>query len=149
MIEVEYLSFSYDKSAVLEGMNLSIHDHEFIGIFGPNGGGKTTFLKLLMGFIHPQKGKVRHPYKKIGYVPQAATFDRQFPITLEEAVLQGCLQTGLKWGFFTKGARQKTRECLAKVGLQGFEKKPLGALSGGQIQRAFVARALVSDPDFL
>ncbi len=148
MIEVEDVSFSYDEASVLSDVKVLIKDEEFIGIFGPNGGGKTTFLKLLMGFLKPEKGKIRSNHKNIGYVPQVANFDKQFPISVFEVVLGGCIHL-LGWGFFSSRERKKAQEMIARVGLQGLENRPFGTLSGGQAQRALIARALVSDPDLL
>lgn len=146
-IEVQDLSFSYDETPILEKINLQIKKGEFIGIFGPNGGGKTTFLKLLMGFLKPRQGSIQIRCDRIGYVPQAAQFDRQFPISALEVVLQGCNFSPL--GFFSRKSKAQAKEALAQVGLQGLESQAFGTLSGGQAQRALIARALISDPDLL
>jgi zinc transport system ATP-binding protein len=146
-IEVQDLFFSYDDTPILEKVELKIKKGEFIGIFGPNGGGKTTFLKLLMGFLKPQKGSISLSCERIGYVPQAAQFDRQFPISALEVVLQGCSFS--PWGFFSDKSKARAKLALSQVGLQGRESQAFGTLSGGQAQRVLIARALVSDPDLL
>src|ERR1700722_18309170 len=98
LIEIENLSFSYEETPILLGVNLSVHKGEFLAIFGPNGGGKTTFLKLLMGFLEPDTGEIRilntipkNARSSIGYVPQAAHFDKQFPLSVLDLILMGCL----------------------------------------------------------
>src|SRR5690242_5846528 len=97
-VEVHDLSFGYEKRAILNKVNLSVDPGEFIAIFGPNGGGKTTFLKLLMGFLKPGHGKIsifgsspKKARQEIGYVPQVTQFDKQFPVSVLDLVLMGCL----------------------------------------------------------
>lgn len=154
-IEVDTIFFQYEDTAILENVSFSIKPGEFVGIFGPNGGGKTTLLKLLMGFLKPQKGKIEVLGKtpedarvKIGYVPQISHLDRQFPITVLDVVLMGCLEKSFFGSYSTK-AKEKAREALAKVGLSPFENNKFGTLSGGQAQRMLFARALVSQPAIL
>ena len=137
----------------LQAASFSIEKGEFIGIIGPNGGGKTTLLRLAMGFIKPWTGKItifgqeanKHP-NGIAYVPQTLRFDKQFPITVLELVLAGRLSHLQWWGGFSKKDRQKAFDALDRVKLLEFAEKPFGCLSGGQMQRALIARALVSDP---
>lgn len=155
MIEVKNVSFSYEKEPILKDVSLKI-SKEFIGIFGPNGGGKTTFLKLLMGFLKPQQGEIflfgTSPKKargKIGYVPQIARFDRQFPLTVLELVLMGTLSKATSLGTFTKETKEKAKQILERVGLLEKSHSAFGTLSGGQAQRALIARALLSDPELL
>jgi zinc transport system ATP-binding protein len=155
MIEIRDLDFSYDKTAVLKEVNLTIAQGEFIGIFGPNGGGKTTFLQLLMGFLKPSKGSIRifgKPPKcargRIAYVPQINAFDRQFPISVRDIVLMGCLSEA-RFGMFSAALKRKADEALKSVGLQEIAENAFGSLSGGQAQRVLIARALVSQPALL
>lgn len=156
LIEVKNLSFSYESCLILENLSLSIKRGEFIGIFGPNGGGKTTFFKLLMGFLRPKTGVIEILGKDpkmsrthIGYVPQAASFDRQFPITVLEVVLMGCLFEISPLGFFKPKSKKKAKEALTLVGMAERENQAFGTLSGGQAQRVLIARALVSNPEIL
>ena len=151
-IEVKDLSFSRDKTNILEHINLTVEQGEFIGIFGPNGGGKTTFLKLLLGLLKPQRGSIKifgeHPESvrsRMGYVPQAKLFDLQFPISVLEVVLMGLLSEGP----YTKISKEKARSALEKVKLSDKENRPFGTLSGGQAQRVLIARALVGEPEIL
>lgn len=155
-IEVKNLSFSYEESLILENISVSIGIGEFVGIFGPNGGGKTTFLKLLMGLLKPKAGTVevlgeapKTVRKKMGYVPQTATFDKQFPISALEVVLMGCLSEVSPLGFFTSKSKKKAKEALSRVGMLEKEGQAFGTLSGGQAQRVLIARALVTNPEIL
>lgn len=155
-IKIKKLSFGYEKRVILHDIDLSVREGEFLAIFGPNGGGKTTFLKLLMGFLKPSKGEIslfdstpKKARKRIGYVPQVMQFDREFPISVFELVLMGCLSKANWWGILPKEAKQKAEEALHKVGLLDYKERAFGTLSGGQAQRALIARALVADPDLL
>lgn len=158
VIEFTNVSFSYDGSPVLSNVNFSISQGEFIGIIGPNGGGKTTLLKLILGFIQPNEGKIKifgHSPKctlsrcQLGYVPQSLRFDREFPISVEEVVLSGLLSK-LPWhGRFNAEQRLSALQALNEVGMQDFNAHPFGQLSGGQAQRVLIARALVANPRLL
>ncbi|NGX46266.1 MAG: Zinc import ATP-binding protein ZnuC [Chlamydiae bacterium] len=153
-VSAHNLTFGYDKERILEDANMTINPGEFIGIFGPNGGGKTTLLKLLLGLLSPQGGKVellgRPPSEvrdQVGYVPQVKRFDRQFPITALEVVLQGLLsQAGFCYG---KELRKKAHAALDRVSLSHKASASFGTLSGGETQRVLIARSLVSDPKIL
>jgi zinc transport system ATP-binding protein len=156
LLEVKNVSFAYEGGLILEAVNLSVSQGEFIGIFGPNGGGKTTFLQLLMGFLKPIKGTIRflnRPPKMtrshIGYVPQMAAYDKQFPISVLELVLMGCLTQASPWGTFSKTVKKKALTALEQVDLLDQQHAAFGSLSGGQAQRALIARALVSNPELL
>lgn len=155
-IEVKNLDFSYEATPVLEQVNLTIQAGSYTGVIGPNGGGKTTLLKLLMGLLSPQKGSIKlldkspkQMRQKIGYVPQVANVDRDFPISLEELVLQG----GISHYHFAKGYPKdtvaKALQAIELMGLGSYRNTPFGSLSGGIAQRALIARALTTDPSFL
>ena len=141
MIQLEDVIFAYDDLPILQDVNLKIETGEYIGIIGPNGGGKTTLLKLILGFLKPQHGTVSVDDVKLAYVPQQRRYDRQFPISVEELVSQGLLNSS-HW-------KTPVSEALQLVGLTDFAKQPFRALSGGQLQRALIARALVSNPSTL
>ncbi len=156
VIEVKDLSFEYENNPILARVNLNVKKGEFLAIFGPNGGGKTTFLKLLLGFLKPDSGEItifgtspRKARGRISYVPQVAQFDRQFPLSVLDLVLMGCLSKSTIWGTLPKNAKQKALEALDKVGLLDKQAQAFGTLSGGQAQRALIARALVSEPSIL
>ncbi len=155
-ISISALSFSYENIPVLEQDALEIDKGSFVGIIGPNGGGKTTLLKLLMGFIHPTRGSIHvfgtSPEKarlKIGYVPQFHKCDREFPITVQELVLLGALSKASVFGAYPKEIKEKAFELIEELGLTAHIKQSFGALSGGLAQRALLARALLSDPELL
>jgi zinc transport system ATP-binding protein len=156
-IDVRNVSFGYVKGEpIISDASFQIAAGEFVGIIGPNGGGKTTLLRLMMGFLDPWVGTIsifnksakRYP-NGIAYVPQTLRFDKEFPITVGELVLGGRL-SHLSWfGSFSKQEQEKARYALEQVGLADMYEKPFGTLSGGQIQRTLLARALVQDPRIL
>jgi len=146
----------YDGENVLEGINLSIGQDDFLGIIGPNGGGKTTLLKVILGLVTPTHGTVsvlgklpRRSRTSIGYVPQVTVFDRDFPINVWHVVLMGRYgSTGLvkRYGKADKEAAQKA---LETVGISSLKHRQIGKLSGGEQQRVLIARALVAQPKLL
>lgn len=143
------LSFSYDDTPILSRISFHVDQGEFIGVIGPNGGGKSTLLKLILGFLTPTSGKLEVHDRNISYVPQNMKFDRHFPISCIEVVLQGCLKD-LTWsGCFPKTAEEKAHSALEQVGLAAYACHPFGKLSGGQQQRVLIARALASQPKLL
>ena len=155
-IELQNVNFSYPNADVLRGVSFHVEQGEFIGIIGPNGGGKTTLLKLIMGFLKPSSGKINvfgmppaSALQQLAYVPQGLHFDRQFPISVMELVLSGRLSRLPWYGVYSPQDRKAAYEALEKVGMLGFRDNPFGNLSGGQAQRALIARALVSEPKLL
>lgn len=155
-IQIENLDFAYGPVSVLEKADVSLGEREFVSIVGPNGGGKTTLLKIILGLLKPQGGSVevfgKSPElgrKWIGYLPQYASLDSQFPATATDVVLMGRLGKTRGLGFYTKADRLAARDMLARVGLENLGNRPLSALSGGQQQRVLIARALVSEPKLL
>ena len=149
-ITVRDLFFSYDERQILAEVNLSIWANDSICVVGPNGGGKTTLMKLFLGLLSPDKGEVlvfgQRPEvnrKLIGYVPQYAVYDRQFPISVKEVVCMGRLGNSIT-GRYTAEDWQWTMRSLEEVGLTGFADHSFAALSGGQRQRVLIARALAS-----
>lgn len=154
LITLKNLFFSYPDTPVLLNVSFDICPCETVGIIGPNGGGKTTLLKLMLGLIKPTTGKITlaSPNKtplSYAYVPQVVRFDKDFPISVEEVVLMGLLHQ-LPWhGRFRESDKKAAREMLEKVGIAHLGKAPFGSLSGGQAQRALIARALISKPRLL
>lgn len=156
-VVVKDLNFSYrNKHPTLIDVSFTVFEGDFIGIIGPNGGGKTTLLKLLMGFLEPDSGMIEIFGKSpqsypngIAYVPQTLRFDKSFPLTVLELVLEGRLSK-LSWnGRFSKNDRKQALETLEHVGLASLHNAPFGTLSGGELQRALIARALVQQPQIL
>ncbi len=155
-ISVSDVHFFYNETPILQHVQLEIQKGEFIGIIGPNGGGKTTLLKLLMGFLEPHSGSVRlfglSPERarlSIGYVPQAHRFDKEFPITTTEVVLTGALSQLPFCRKIPIQIKEKAEALMHRLGLAPHKEKPFGSLSGGLAQRALLARALLSDPSLL
>ncbi len=149
VISFQNVSFTYDgRINVIKGASFDVSPGEFIGIIGPNGGGKTTALKLMLGFLKPKEGKIVLR-GKVGYVPQARVYDHQFPITLKEVVMTGSLSLMNLFGKYPKGVSDKAEEWLFKFDLQDLKDQAIGSLSGGQVQKGLIARALISDPEIL
>jgi zinc transport system ATP-binding protein len=155
-IEIKNVSFTYEGAEVLKDVNLALEQGEFLGIIGPNGGGKTTLLKLMLGLLKPDEGEIlilgqpahdaRH---RVGYVPQNMDFSRDFPISVMDVALMGRLSKSRIGKRYTEKDREKVKEALKKVGMEEYAERLIGTLSGGQRQRVFIARALVTDPEIL
>gem|GEM_PF-199828 len=158
IIAFDQVHFSYQSAPVLREVSFQIHSGEFIGIIGPNGGGKTTLLRLMLGFLKPSQGTV-HVFghiagsqlhsNRLAYVPQSVRFDRDFPISVEEVVLSGLISRLPWYGRFRAADRKAGREALEKMGLSHLAGSSFGILSAGQAQRVLIARALVSNPELL
>lgn len=144
------LSIRFDGKQVLEGVNLSVERGEFLVLRGPNGGGKTTLLRILAGLLQPSGGTIeRARGVTVGYLPQYRRIDRQFPITVAQVVMSGLEGRKPIWRSFTKEQRAMGQEAIRRFGLEGIEDKQIAQLSGGQWQRTLLARAVVSRPDVL
>jgi zinc transport system ATP-binding protein len=144
-IEMTGVSAGYGGVAVIRGMSVSVREGDFVLISGANGSGKTTAVKVLAGLLRPMKGEVRRQKGlKVGYVPQVSEIDRRFPVLVEDMIYSGLMNE--------KGRREKKTRVegmLREMGLAGIERKGIGELSGGQLQRALLGRALVSKPEVL
>lgn len=145
----------YDGNTVIRDVNLDIFQNDFIGIIGPNGGGKTTLVKVILGLIKPYNGKVEYSLESagtkspIGYLPQINAIDKKFPISVGDVVLSGFMESGKFAGRNTPSEKNRANEILHSMGIYDLKKKSIGELSGGQLQRAFLARAIVSSPRLL
>ena len=155
IITIRNLSVRYDSVVALEHVDLDIYDNDFIGIIGPNGGGKSTLVKAIMGVV-PHSGTVEFSpsiYLKgkpnIGYLPQTSNFDKSFPISVSEVILSGLQSERGMLGRYTKEDRLRVVELLDMVGLTELKKRAIGELSGGQLQRVMLCRALISEPKIL
>jgi len=157
VIEVEDLSFRFDGGPpVLEDVNLEIAAGDFASVIGPNGGGKTTLVKIIVGLFSPTTGRVRvfglPPVKarpRIGYMPQHAMMDPRFPVRALDVVLMGRLGTRRRFGDYSREDREAASGALSQVGLENLGQRPFSDLSGGQRQRVLLARALVTNPELL
>lgn len=155
-LEVQELSFSYGGALVLEQVDLSLTRGEFVGLVGPNAGGKSTLLRLILGLLEPQSGSIRvlgraprQAARRIGYVPQFPSFARDFPISVEQVVSMGRIGLGSMLGWGRRADRDAARQALLEVEGLELASRRIGTLSGGQLQRVLLARALVGEPELL
>ncbi len=158
-VYVRELTFSYNGERILENVNLCIERGSFVGLIGPNGGGKSTLMKLILGLLPLRQGEIEVfgiPVQKlgkkrnlIGYIPQHLQIDLNFPITAYEVVLMGAVSKVGLLKQFNDELRRRASDLLKQVGLESFHDHPFGKLSGGQRQRALVARALITNPRLL
>ena len=171
LIEIEHLSAGYDDKQVLNDINLTVYQDDYLGIIGPNGGGKTTLMRLILRLMKPSEGKIRY-FKKMkdkngnpildengeakveevkeismGYLPQYNSLDKQFPISVYEVVLSGLSKTKSLFSRYTQAQHQQVLNTLERMQLMEFKDRHIAALSGGQLQRVLLARAIVSKPD--
>ena len=154
-IDVKDVCFSYGENEVLHNVSFEIPRGAVVAVIGPNGGGKTTLLRLLLGDLAPRFGEVRvlggapaAARRRVGFVPQHVAFDPDFPVTVLETAMLGRVADRV-FGGFSRADREAAAAALARVGLDGFGPRPFSALSGGQRQRVAIAQALVSDPELL
>jgi zinc transport system ATP-binding protein len=156
LIEMKDVSFAYHQRVVLKNVNLSVHQRDYIAIIGPNGGGKTTLLKLILGLLKPDSGSIvvrgQTPQKAshiIGYVPQEIYHNQHFPISVLDIVQMGALSPKKHLFWHRNKNRKKALEILDQLNMSEYAKNSLRSLSGGQRQRVYIARALMTDPEFL
>ena len=156
ILVADSLELGYDEEpSVLSDISFTLYRHDFVGISGPNGAGKTTFVRALLGLLKPRAGKVTYlsatgeevPRLNVGYMPQQNVLDRTFPIAVSEVVRSGLYGSAQKLG--GKKNDELVHQALEQVGLQDFSSRLIGKLSGGQLQRVLLARALVSAPEWL
>ncbi len=156
IIDVSGVWFAFNGQPVLQEVNLKVPRGDFLVVIGPNGGGKTTLLKLMLGLLTPTRGTVRlfglppaRAAHRIGYVPQNVHVNKTFPVSVLDVVLMGRLRTSKGWSRHSRQDRAAAQKALEKLGVWEFRKRRIGELSGGQLQRVFIARALVSGPEVL
>jgi len=156
-VEINNLSVHYGDICALWDINLTVHEKDFMAVIGPNGGGKSTLLKAILGLVKPSEGTIKvmgqspdKLSKPIGYVPQSSKFDKQFPINVSDAILMGRLPKGLK-PFHRYSSRDKdiAKSLMEKLEIYDLKDRQIGQLSGGQLQRVLIARALAAEPDIL
>jgi len=155
-IEISNLTFSYGSGVVLEDVNLTVEEGDFASVVGPNGGGKTTLLKLMLGLLNPQRGQVRifgetpaRGRRRVGYLSQHLRFDSLFPVTAMDVVLMGRLREGLHPGPYSERDRRTAEKVLREVEMLDQRERPFAELSGGELQRVLIARALACEPEAL
>lgn len=155
VVKFDSVSFAFNGTSVLEEVSLEIREREFVSMVGPNGGGKTTLLRLILGLLHPAQGEVRvfgrapeRVRERIGYTPQHAMYDPRFPVTVIDVVMMGRL-AGHVGGAYSRKDRGAAVHALEEMQLEHLAGSPFSALSGGQRQRVLIARALASEPELL
>ena len=156
LISLKDVSVGYDdRQKVLDHVNLDILPNDFIGVIGPNGGGKTTLVKTILKAL-PYSGEVQYSpvigsdgYRAIGYLPQVSDIDKSFPISICEVVLSGLQARKRLFGRYSAADKAKALQLLDLCGIESIARRPIGELSGGQLQRTLLCRALISDPKVL
>jgi zinc transport system ATP-binding protein len=156
VIDVRNVWFTFNGQPVLEGVSMTVARGDFLVVIGPNGGGKTTLLKLMLGLLHPGRGTVRvfglPPHQvahRIGYVPQNVNINKTFPVSVMDVVLMGRLRSGRGWSRHTREDQLAAQAALDQMRVWEHRRRRIGELSGGQLQRVFIARALVLKPEML
>jgi zinc transport system ATP-binding protein len=154
LFKIDSLSAGYGTNLVLNDIELTVNQNDFIGVIGPNGGGKTTLLKVILGLIKPLKGSVDFNQSilrqnRIGYLPQMSAGDNTFPVTVNDVILSGLMiQKGIV-ARMSANDRVRAKEVINELGLEGIGRSPLTELSGGQLQRVFLGRAIIGSPELL
>ena len=145
LIQLTGISAAYDRKQVLTDVNLTVYEKDFLGVIGPNGGGKTTLMKVILGLLKPVHGTIRFfrhgkevPEVSIGYLPQYNHIDKKFPISVYEVVLSGLNKQKSLFSRFTAEQHRQVERTIARMGLEGLEQRAIGQLSGGQLQRALL-----------
>ncbi len=156
ILRLEKLSFDYGDHRVLEDINLTVYDDDFLGIIGPNGGGKSTLLKIILGLLTPTEGNIslfdknpKEGRKYVGYVPQYTLVDRNFPINVEQVILSGRIGHTDFFKRYSVADRKISNNAMDIMGIRNIRDAQIGKLSGGQLQRVLIARALATEPKLL
>lgn len=154
IITLDNVSAAYDRKTVLSGVSLSVYRDDYLGVIGPNGGGKTTLMRIILGLKKPSAGTIRyyrdgHEVRELtmGYLPQYNKIDRDFPISVYEVTLSGLNRQKRLFRPYTPEQHEQARDTIRRLQLQDLQDRPICALSGGQLQRVLLARAIVSRPD--
>jgi zinc transport system ATP-binding protein len=156
LIDIRNITAGYEENIILTDVSLTIHDSDFVGVIGPNGGGKTTLLKTILGLLKPMRGEVvfhecmtEGNTHKIGYLPQINNIDRKFPISVSDVVKSGLMSRKRIIKRYEKKDIEFAGQLMQEMGIYDIRHKAIGELSGGQIQRALLCRALVNQPKLL
>ncbi len=154
LIRMNSLSVAYGANIVLQDVNFSVKENDFIGVIGPNGGGKTTLLKVVLGLLKPFNGEILYNRdlldgNRIGYLPQMSTGDLNYPVTVTDIILSGLMIRKGIISRMTNSDKKKAEEVIEELGLSAMAGSTINELSGGQMQRVFLGRAIIGDPKLL
>lgn len=156
LIEIDKITAAYGNKVVLKDISLTVWKDDFLGIIGPNGGGKTTLLKVILGLLKPVSGAIRFYREdvevsslRIGYLPQLNNIDRKFPITVWEVVASGLASEKPRFRSYTEAQKERIHEVIGQMGLEDLYIRSIAELSGGQLQRVLLGRSIVSRPQLL
>lgn len=154
LLKIERLTAGYDSGIVLDDVSMVVNEKDFIGIIGPNGGGKTTLLKVILGLLKPVSGSISYNgsltgRKGIGYLPQMSAGDNTFPVTVEDVILSGLMGEKGVIARMSADDRKRAARVIDDLGLHAVRNSPLERLSGGQLQRVFLGRAVIGSPGLL
>ena len=151
LIEINNLNFKYENNIILDNVSFNITKNENIGILGRNGGGKSTLIKIILGFLKPSSGSIKYNIdrKKTGYLPQIREFDATFPISVYDLVISGLTDRKNLFRKFNAQEKKSASDIMEEFGISELSGKLISEVSGGQLQRALIARALISDPELI
>ncbi|MDR6549328.1 metal ABC transporter ATP-binding protein [Paenibacillus qinlingensis] len=158
IVSIDQVSFAYENKTVINNLQFDVSERDFVGVIGSNGAGKTTLLKMLVGLLKPTSGEIRlfdrplsqfKDWERIGYVPQKNAFNPLFPATVREVVLSGMYTKKNVYRRLSKADQQKAEDAMLAMRIEDLADRRIGQLSGGQQQRAFLARAIVNNPELL
>ena len=154
LLEIHSLTVAYEDNVALQDVDFIVNESDFIGVIGPNGGGKTTLLKVILGLIKPVSGKIIFNNdlinnNSIGYLPQISTGDVNYPVTVSDVILSGMMIRKKILSRMSAADKRRAKDIIEELGLSGMEHSSLNELSGGQLQRVFLGRAIIGDPKLL
>ena len=154
IIQIKHVTATYPEKTALKNVSLTVYDDDYLGIIGPNGGGKTTLLKIILGLLKPAEGSIQFfkngrpaNHIRMGYLPQYTDIDKHFPISVHDVVLSGLKKK--RFSRYNKSQNEQVRQTIEQMELADLQYEAIGTLSGGQLQRVLLARAIVQKPDVL
>lgn len=156
IIEIDNVTAGYEGQVQIENISATVFAGDFVAVTGPNGGGKTTLMKVVLGLLCPMNGEVRFyrdgvqvNHLPIGYLPQYSMIDKSFPISVRDVVLSGLIAEKSVWRNYSKEQHGRAAHIMDELDLAAFADNPIRALSGGELQRVLLARAIIRNPELL